>query len=148
MIVVFPTFILNRSGWARVLVELGNGLIKRGHTVYFLAPKNSCNVTFPLNAQLVEASRVFGSIDREYVREELVELLEKAGFSKKHTSFPLAYDKITVIQGQNGVTTHVLKGWIFHRIIINASRAFLFPLKLLIPRSRSNVLLIGYKEEI
>lgn len=84
---------------------------------------------------------------REYVLQELVELLGKAGFCKISGRYLLAYDKTTSIGNRNAYASYILNGCILHRSKTNIARVLLYPLKLLVPRLRSLILLLAYKDE-
>lgn len=97
--------------------------------------------------RLFLGKRILFSTDhvREYVLEEILEELSRSKFSVFVKKYLLSYDKTTYSGEDISPHVHVLSGWLKHRNITNVMRVLLYPVKMLVPRFRSLILVVARK---
>jgi len=128
-----------------VLGEIYRTLTNRG--VLLLSTPNQSSIQNVIRLFLGRRTLFAPDHVREYVMEEMIKELKNAGFNIHIKKYLLSYDKTTYTGEEISPPTHVLRGWLSYRNITNIGRVLLYPIKLLVPRFRSLILIVARKAD-
>jgi predicted SAM-dependent methyltransferase len=85
--------------------------------------------------------------NREYTLREVLDILQRVGFSVILHRYSMARDKVTHKSSDFIIREHVLKSFIKYKNWINVGRALVYPLKFAVPSLRSMFFIIAEKAE-